>query len=53
VPLDSIRISQTSGIQMLDLSAKRAVIDASPFQALPAGFPRNDAQIELRFELKR
>ena len=43
VPPNSIRISQSSGIQALDLSAQRAVMDASPFPALPAGFPRNDA----------
>lgn len=53
VPSNSIRISQSSGIPLLDLSAQRAVMDASPFQPLPQDFSRNDAQVELRFELKR
>ncbi len=49
----SVKVSQSSGIQPLDYSAQRAVMDASPFPSLPAGFSRNDAQIELRFELRR
>lgn len=52
VPQNSVRIAQTSGISALDLSAQRAVLDAAPFPALPTGFPRSDAQIELRFELR-
>jgi protein TonB len=53
VPQNSIKITQSSGILEVDISAQRAVMDAAPFSALPAGFPRNDAQIELRFELRR
>lgn len=53
VPLNSIRISQSSGISPVDISAQRAVMDASPLPSLPQGFPHNDAQIELRFELRR
>jgi TonB family protein len=53
VPQDSVRVAQSSGIPALDRSAQRAVLDAAPFQRLPAGFTRNDAQIELRFELRR
>lgn len=53
VPQNSVRISQPSGILAVDRSAQRAVLDASPFPPLPAGFPRSDAQIELRFELRR
>jgi periplasmic protein TonB len=53
VPQGSVKISQSSGISLLDLSAQRAVMDASPFPPLPQGFPRNDAQIELHFELRR
>jgi protein TonB len=53
VPVNSIKVTQSSGILEVDLSAQRAVMDASPLPALPAGFPHNDAQIELRFELRR
>ncbi len=49
----SVKIAQSSGILPLDLSAQRAVLDAAPFPPLPNGWARNDAQIELRFELKR
>lgn len=53
VSQSSVRVSQSSGISPLDISAQRAVLDAAPFPPLPAGFPRNNAQIELRFELRR
>lgn len=53
VPQNSIRIGQSSGIDAVDISAQRAVMDASPLPPLPPGFPHNDAQIELRFELRR
>jgi TonB family protein len=49
---NSIKVAQSSGIKPLDLSAVRAILDAK-FPPLPAGFTRNDAQIELRFELRR
>ncbi len=53
VPQNSVRVSQPSGVLAVDRSAQRAVLDAAPFPPLPAGFPRSDAQIELRFELRR
>jgi protein TonB len=53
VPPQSVKVSQTSGNRALDYSALRAVHDAVPFQALPPGFPRQDAAVELRFELRR
>jgi len=53
VPQNSIKIVQSSGILPVDISAQRAVMDAAPFPSLPAGYLRNDAQIELRFELRR
>jgi protein TonB len=53
VPQNSIKIAQSSGILPVDLSAQRAVMDAAPFQPLPTAYTRNDAQIELRFELRR
>jgi protein TonB len=53
VPQNTIKIIQSSGILPVDISAQRAVMDAAPFPSLPAGYLRNDAQIELRFELRR
>lgn len=47
------QVAQSSGIVEVDISAQRAVMDAAPFPSLPGGFPHNDAQIELRFELRR
>jgi protein TonB len=49
----NVHLSQKSGIEPLDISAQRAVWDSQPFQPLPAGFPRSQADVELRFELKR
>ena len=47
------RIKQSSGIAALDLSAQRAVVEASPFPQIPGQFPRNEAQVEFTFELRR
>ena len=49
----AIRITQKSGNSALDISAQRAVMDAAPFPPLPAGFPKNEAEIEFLFQLKR
>ena len=49
----SLKVVQSSGIAPLDISAQRAIMDATPFNALPAEFQRNQADIELRFELRR
>jgi len=46
----NVKVGQSSGISALDTSAQRAVYDAQ-LQPLPAGFPRNQADVELRFEL--
>jgi protein TonB len=48
-----VRIVQASGNYALDNSAKRAVLEAAPFQPLPAQFERSSATVELLFELKR
>jgi protein TonB len=48
-----IHITQKSGNSSLDFSAQRAVMDASPFPAMPPGFPKNEADIEFLFQLKR
>jgi periplasmic protein TonB len=49
----SVRVVQTSGVPALDYSAQRAVLDAAPFPAIPSQFPRNTADIEMQFELRR
>jgi len=48
-----VRIVQPSGNYALDNSAKRAVLEAAPFQPLPPQFERSSATVELLFELKR
>lgn len=53
VPSGSVRIEQRSGNSALDFSAQRAILDASPFPALPAAFTRNSADVEFTFELRR
>lgn len=47
-----VRLSQSSGNMAMDLSAQRAVMDAAPLPALPPGFPKNDATVELKFVLQ-
>lgn len=49
----SVKVSQSSGNQALDLSAQRAVLDAAPFPQLPPQYAQNQAVLELRFELRR
>jgi protein TonB len=53
VPQRSVRIAQSSGIQALDFSAERAILEASPFERLPLGWPHDSADIEFHFELRR
>jgi protein TonB len=48
-----IRITQKSGNSALDISAQRAVMDASPFPQMPPQFPKSEAEIEFLFQLKR
>jgi len=49
----NLRIVQQSGISTLDYSVQRAILEASPFPPIPAGFERDSAKIEFTFELKR
>lgn len=49
----SVKVSQSSGNRALDFSAQRAVLDAAPFPPLPPQYTKNQADIELRFELRR
>jgi protein TonB len=46
----NLKVGKPSGIDTLDYSAQRAVLDAQ-LPALPPNFPRNQADVELRFEL--
>jgi protein TonB len=47
------KVAQSSGNSTMDFSALRAVMDASPFPPLPAEYERNQANVELQFQLKR
>jgi len=47
------KVAQSSGNSTMDFSALRAVMDASPFPPLPAGYERNQASVELQFQLKQ
>jgi TonB family protein len=49
----NVQISQPSGDYLLDTSAKRAVLDTNPLPSLPPEFPRNDATVELFFQLRQ
>jgi len=49
----NLRVLQGSGNYALDTSARRAIMEAAPFQELPRDFERDEAQIEIWFQLKR
>ena len=49
----NLKLLQPSGIAPLDNSVQRAIMDASPFPPIPAGYERESAQVEFWFELKR
>jgi protein TonB len=51
--VSNVQVTQPSGDYLLDTSAKRAVLDANPLPALPPQFERNDATVELWFQLKQ
>ena len=51
--LRAIRLSQSSGVSAVDFAALRAVTNANPVPALPAGMNRSSVTIEVWFELKR
>jgi protein TonB len=51
--ITDVRISQKSGIPQLDFSAERAIRDAAPFPAFPAGFNKTETGIDFVFELSR
>lgn len=47
------KVAQSSGNSTLDYSALRAVMDVEQFPPLPSGYDRNEANIELQFQLQR
>ena len=47
------RLTQTSGNYALDISARRAVLDANPLPPLPGAFEKDSAVIEFWFQLKQ
>ncbi len=49
----NVRVVQSSGNVALDNSSRRAVMEASPFEPLPAAYSGSSATIEFWFSLKR
>lgn len=49
----AVNVSQASGNYLLDNSARRAVMDANPLPALPAGFDQSTATVELWFQVRQ
>jgi protein TonB len=53
VPQAQVKIRQTSGIAVLDMSAQRAILEAAPFEPLPAQFSGSSVDVEFWFTLRR
>ena len=51
--IKNIRIKTSSGNAALDRSAERALYDVGKVEPLPAGYDRNEAEVEFNFVLKR
>lgn len=51
--VSNVQVSQPSGDYLLDTSAKRAVLDSNPLPALPQQFDRNQATVEIGFQLQQ
>lgn len=49
----NVRVVQSSGNVSVDYSAQRAVMEAAPFEPLPAAYSGSSATIEFWFTLKR
>ncbi len=49
--IDQITITQSSGNRTLDISARRAISNASPVRPLPAGIGKRSVVIEMHFRL--
>lgn len=48
-----VQVVQRSGTYQVDISAQRAVLEASPFPPLPDGFGKDTATVEINFQFKR
>jgi protein TonB len=48
--VSNVKVAASSGNQSLDFSAQRAVLDAQ-LPGLPEKFPRNQADVQMKFEL--
>jgi periplasmic protein TonB len=53
VPESSVKVRQKSGIPEMDMSAQRAILEASPFPPLPAQFSGSSVDVEFWFTLRR
>lgn len=51
--VQNVRVVLSSGIPSLDLSARRAILEAAPLPELPREFERNSANVEFTFQLQR
>lgn len=51
--VSNVQVSKPSGNYLLDNSAKRAVVDSNPLPPLPQQFQKNEATVELWFQLKQ
>lgn len=51
--VQNMRVLQASGSYLLDNSAQRAILDASPMPPFPRGFNYNSVNVELTFELQQ
>ena len=51
--VQNVRVVQSSGNRALDYSAERAVLQAGPFEPLPAAYGGSSASIEFWFQLQR
>jgi TonB family protein len=50
--LKGVKIDETSGDAIFDITAKRAVEDAAPFPPLPDTFPESKLQVYMKFRLQ-
>jgi protein TonB len=51
--VSDIKVTQRSGVSQLDFSGERAILDAAPFPAFPAGLNKTEVGIDFVFELSR
>jgi protein TonB len=48
-----VKVTQRSGVNELDFSGQRAILDANPLPPFPPGLNRNEIGIDFVFELSR